>query len=274
MSGLMQRISTAIVFVIIVLVGIFGGLKAFLALSFLIAVFCGVELLGILHPRDQAFSLRRFLGIVMSISPIIYIVLTQNDIITLSPGESIAFLTLTCFILFVIELFVHSDEPFTSIGASILILIYVGLPLSLLAHMAYNLEVYDPLFILSLFLFTWVTDSGAFFIGSWFGKHKLFERISPKKTIEGFIGGFVVAIIVGYLYSYISESLTPFHWMTLAGTIAITASIGDLIESMLKRSHNIKDSGAWLPGHGGFLDRFDGFLFSLPFAYAVIHLLP
>lgn len=273
MSGLMQRFFTAIIFVLIVLVGIFGGMKTLLALSLLIAFFCGVELLGILHPRDQSFSVRRFLGVFMAIAPIIYIVLVQNDVLILSSGESVALLSLSCFVVFVVELFVDSDKPFTSIGASILVLIYVGLPLSLLVHLGFTQPEYDPLFILSLFLFTWASDTGAFFLGSWFGRHKLYARISPKKTIEGLVGGVIVAMIIGYIFGYISDTLSSKQWMMLAGIIAVMASIGDLVESMLKRSYDMKDSGAKLPGHGGFLDRFDGFLFALPFAYLTIRFL-
>jgi len=144
----------------------------------------------------------------------------------------------------------------------------------------------NPLFALALFIFVWVNDTFAYLVGIKFGKHKLFERISPKKTWEGFFGGLVFAIFAGFLlyhWSYGSHPnphicdcvvyplTTIIKWTGLAIVVVIFGTIGDLFESYLKRSLNVKDSGTILPGHGGLLDRLDSILFAAP--AAVIYLL-
>ena len=113
---------------------------------------------------------------------------------------------------------------------------------------------------------TWANDVGAYFVGSKFGKTKLFPRISPKKTWEGSFGGVMMTFLTGWLLSLYIIELNLKDWLILALIVSIFGSIGDLVESMLKRSVGVKDSGTILPGHGGFLDRFDAFIFLLPFA--------
>ena len=117
---------------------------------------------------------------------------------------------------------------------------------------------------------TWANDTGAYLIGSQIGRTKLFPRISPKKTWEGSAGGVLVTFLAGYLLSRIFSDISLVDWCVLAGIVSIFGSLGDLVESMLKRSLQIKDSGNLLPGHGGFLDRFDAFIFLLPFAAAYL----
>jgi len=134
--------------------------------------------------------------------------------------------------------------------------------------------VKNPLYALALFSFVWVNDTFAYLVGIKFGKHKLFERISPKKTWEGFFGGLIFAIIAGFLFHYFTSSETAcgtfpcdrFKWIGLAIVVVIFGTIGDLFESYLKRSLNVKDSGTILPGHGGLLDRLDSILFAAPAA--------
>ncbi|MDQ2657301.1 MAG: phosphatidate cytidylyltransferase, partial [Bacteroidota bacterium] len=131
----------------------------------------------------------------------------------------------------------------------------------------YNFEV-----ILGTLLILWASDTGAYFAGTRFGKRKLFERISPKKSWEGFLGGAVLALIFAYGSSVFMHTLLVRQWIIVGVIIIIGGTFGDLIESLLKRSIEIKDSGDSLPGHGGFLDRFDGLLISAPFIAAYLEI--
>ncbi|TAK40283.1 MAG: phosphatidate cytidylyltransferase, partial [Saprospiraceae bacterium] len=117
---------------------------------------------------------------------------------------------------------------------------------------------------------TWMNDTGAYIIGSLFGKHLLFSRISPKKTWEGTFGGIAITFLVAFLFCVFTNELRFRDWIILGAIVSIFGSVGDLVESMLKRSVGVKDSGNLLPGHGGVLDRFDAFIFVLPFAAAYL----
>ena len=125
---------------------------------------------------------------------------------------------------------------------------------------------YDPALPLGILLLTWFLDSGAYFVGRWLGKRPLFPRISPKKTWEGSIGGAVICLALGFA---LEQFLPPhnYNWIIIAAIISVFSQLGDLIESMFKRSIEIKDSGSLLPGHGGMLDRFDGIFVSVPFLF-------
>lgn len=143
---------------------------------------------------------------------------------------------------------------------------YMALPFVCLMY----LYVENPLYALALFTFIWVNDTFAYLFGITFGKHKLFERISPKKTWEGFFGGLIFVIIAGFSFAhyFIHGKMDVMYgagkWVGLAIVVVIFGTIGDLFESYLKRSLNVKDSGTILPGHGGLLDRLDSILFAAP----------
>jgi phosphatidate cytidylyltransferase len=118
----------------------------------------------------------------------------------------------------------------------------------------------------------WASDTGAYFAGTFFGKRKLFERISPKKSWEGFFGGAALALAFAYGLSLYFHTLTVQQWMIIGVIIVVGGTFGDLVESLLKRSIEIKDSGSILPGHGGFLDRFDGLFICAPFIVAYLEI--
>lgn len=119
----------------------------------------------------------------------------------------------------------------------------------------------------------WASDTGAYFTGRFLGKHKLFERLSPKKTIEGFLGGVVTAMITGFLASLFFESSSALYWILTGAIMSVTGTLGDLFESMIKRQFQVKDSGTILPGHGGILDRFDSTFISIPVYWLLINFL-
>lgn len=163
-------------------------------------------------------------------------------------------------------------KPFTNIAFTILGIFYVAMPFALLNIAAFENGDYNYEIMLGCLLILWANDTGGFIAGTLFGKTKLFERISPKKSWEGAVGGAVLGLLFAWGASYYFVTLAFWQWMVIGVLIIIGGDYGDLVESLLKRSIEIKDSGDSLPGHGGFLDRFDGLLISAPFIVAFLEI--
>lgn len=163
-------------------------------------------------------------------------------------------------------------KPFTNIAFTFLGMFYVAVPFALLNVATFVDGVYNFEIIFGCLFILWASDTGAYFAGTFFGKRKLFERISPKKSWEGFIGGAILALIFAYGIAQYFETLSLLQWLIVGVIIIVGGTFGDLIESLLKRSIEIKDSGTSIPGHGGFLDRFDGLLISAPFIVAYLEI--
>jgi phosphatidate cytidylyltransferase len=175
--------------------------------------------------------------------------------------------------VYVIKLYKKFErKPFVNIAFTFLGVFYVAVPFALLNIAAFENGGYHYEIILGCLLILWASDTGAYFAGTRFGKRKLFERISPKKSWEGFAGGAVLALIFAYGLSRYFHYLTLMEWIIVGVIIIVGGTFGDLVESLLKRSIEIKDSGDSLPGHGGFLDRFDGLLISAPFIVAFLEI--
>ena len=174
------------------------------------------------------------------------------------------------FLLFLIELFQNNEKPFVNIAFTFLGNIYIAFPFALLHACAFVYRDYHYEIILGLLLLVWSNDIGGFFSGMLLGKNKLFVRVSPKKTWEGSLGGALMTIITSLILSLFYNNLNPIQWFAMAIIIIVIGSCGDLVESLLKRSLAIKDSGDVIPGHGGFLDRFDSLLLSAPFIAAFL----
>lgn len=177
------------------------------------------------------------------------------------------------FALFIVGLYDKSGTHVENIVWEIGGIVYIAVPMALLTALplngVYGTIIYTPSILLSILFTVWANDVGAYLTGVAFGRRKLFERISPNKSWEGFFGGVACAILVGGICGY---ALAPspnsiLVWGGAGAVIAISGVFGDLIESMLKRSVGIKDSGNILPGHGGFLDRFDALILAAPFVY-------
>ena len=173
---------------------------------------------------------------------------------------------------FFIKLYKKTDKkPFTGVAYTYLGIFYVAVPISLLNLAVFSVDsVYHYEILVGCLLILWASDTGAYFAGTRFGKTKLFERVSPKKSWEGFLGGAFSALVVAFVLSQYFVVLEDWKWLVIAGIIIIAGTYGDLIESLFKRSIEIKDSGSVLPGHGGFMDRFDGLLLSAPFITAFL----
>ena len=185
--------------------------------------------------------------------------------------------------LMVAELYLKNDDPIHSWAYTMMAQIYIALPFSLLNTLAFHLApqgyvAYDALLPLSVFVFLWMNDTGAYLCGSLLGKHKLFPRISPGKSWEGSIGGGILVIAVAVLVWYLADQyqlnqlgLSAVEWAGLGLTVVIFGTWGDLVESLFKRTLGIKDSGNILPGHGGMLDRFDSSLLAIPAAVVYLY---
>ena len=181
----------------------------------------------------------------------------------------------------IIELYRREEKPFDSLAHTFFPVFYIGLPFCLFPFAAfshnglssllpYSYGTFSPGIILGFFILIWANDTGAYLTGITFGKHKLFEYISPKKTWEGFIGGMIFAAVAGWALSGWLGVVDSVHWVVIALIVSIVGTYGDLIESMLKRSVGVKDSGSIMPGHGGFLDRFDSAIVAFPMIYLFI----
>ncbi len=193
--------------------------------------------------------------------------ISKNDVFWFS----VLMLSSVC-ILFIAELFRASEKPIENIATSLLSLFYIGIPCGLLVTISIGNEGdYLPWNVLYLFFFIWASDTGAYFTGRALGRHKLFERISPNKTIEGFVGGLITSALVGIAAHHFLGGISLVSWMCIGAFVSITSTLGDLFESMLKRQSDIKDSGNILPGHGGILDRFDSTLISAPIYWILLH---
>lgn len=178
-------------------------------------------------------------------------------------------------LMFVCELYRKSPTPIANIGSTIMGMFYVALPLSLLILIPAILGTligkggWNPWIVIFYIFIIWANDVFAYLFGITLGRHRLFERISPKKSWEGFFGGLIGAMAMGYVAALILDADTTI-WIGLALVAALSGVFGDLVESLFKRSVDLKDSGSFIPGHGGWLDRFDALIFSAPFAFVYV----
>ena len=181
--------------------------------------------------------------------------------------------------LMISELYLKKENPVMNWAYSMLSQLYIALPFAMLNILSFHTSPmdtsvsYNPILPLSVFVFIWLSDTGAYCVGSLIGKHRLFERISPKKSWEGSIGGGIVAIGSSFIFTHYFPIMNMAEWAGLALIVVIFGTWGDLTESLLKRQLHIKDSGAILPGHGGILDRFDSALMAIPAAVVYLYAL-
>lgn len=196
---------------------------------------------------------------------------TNDSLFAIIFGMAIITLLLLVPLMFICELYRKSPTPIANIGSTLMGMLYVALPLSLLILIPALLGngVWNPWIVIFYIFIIWANDVFAYLFGITLGRHRLFERISPKKSWEGFFGGLLGAMAMGYVASLILEA-DAMTWIGLALVAAIAGVFGDLVESLFKRSVDLKDSGNFIPGHGGWLDRFDALIFSAPFAFVYV----
>ena len=264
------------IFVVVMLAGLFGGRYTFVALFAIITALCLWEYLNmVLNKYTKRDLYRMFIGVGFGLTPfLLSTILHMHPNLTQTNDEFVIITSILFspfgFLAFIYELFSGSKTPFQNVGFIVLGMVYIGAPFSLLDFIAFNEGEFSTVVVFGLLLLTWMNDTGAYIIGSNFGKTPLLPSISPKKTWEGTIGGVAATFLVAYLFCVFTSQLRLVDWLVLAAIVSVFGSMGDLVESMLKRSVGAKDSGTLLPGHGGVLDRFDAFIFILPFAAAYL----
>ncbi|UUV20505.1 phosphatidate cytidylyltransferase [Paenimyroides aestuarii] len=230
-----------------------------------IALFTFFYLIGV-YEFCKLYKINKIVGCTLAIAWAITFILLNN-----TAYNALYLLVLPFSIYLIVDLFQRKTSSTKTTFVKYLHLSgYVIIPFIIITQLPYHLKNYTPLLLLSIFIMIWCNDTFAYICGKLLGKHKLFERISPKKTIEGFIGGLVFTQIAAYLlFLYTNMQLSLAFWMLIAVVVSFLGTIGDLIESKYKRLAGVKDSGNIMPGHGGILDRLDSILFAAPFLFLI-----
>lgn len=249
---------------------IFLGKEIGFMLMFGFALFMGLKEFYDLVDKG-GYRPQRFTGYLLGLSMFV-----GNSLLTFFDlSEQYLLFPLLCvFLILPIELYRNRPDPFTNIAHGFLGIIYVAVPITLLINMIHPSDEvgYDPVFFVGWLMLILGSDSGAYLAGSAFGKNRLFERISPKKSWEGAAGGLLMSMAFAIGFAQFIDILSVWEWMGLSVVSVVAGIYGDLVESLLKRNVGVKDSGTLLPGHGGVLDRVDSILLATPFAFVYIKL--
>lgn len=279
-NNFIQRAITGIIFVGVLIGCILGGPISFTLLFALITALT-IHEFGVIISKQPDVEINK--PICMLAGVFLFFGFAYLGVM---PGQTeilIPYLFLIIYLL-VSELYLKKKNPLNNWAYAMMSQIYITLSFAMLNVLAYhsignegelsNYQVqYNPILPLSIFIFTWINDTGAYCTGMLFGKHRLFERISPKKSWEGSIGGGVFSIIAAIVMAHYFPFMPISIWIGLALTVVIFGTLGDLTESLLKRTIGIKDSGNILPGHGGMLDRFDSTLMAVPAAVVYLYII-
>ena len=286
MKNFITRTITGILFVAIMVTGICLRGDAMILLFALITGLTLLEFTGLVNEHVADTTVNRFITTAAGV----YLFLAFAGYCTgiVPPSAFIPYL-LTLIYLFISELYLKQKNPIQDWAYTMLSQLYVALPFSMINVLSFQADplsgqiAYHWLLPMSVFIFLWANDTGAYCAGSLFGRHKLFPRVSPGKTWEGSIGGAVIVLIIAAVISYFAGSdaslstlnaqLSTLKWLGLGLVVVFFGTWGDLVESLFKRTLGIKDSGNILPGHGGMLDRFDSSLMAIPAAVIYLYTL-
>ncbi|WP_304203316.1 phosphatidate cytidylyltransferase [Phocaeicola plebeius] len=279
-NNFIQRAITGIIFVGVLIGCILGGPISF-SLLFALITALTIHEFGVIISKQPDVEINK--PICMLAGVFLFFGFAYLGVM---PGQTeilIPYLFLIIYLL-VSELYLKKKNPLNNWAYAMMSQIYIALSFAMLNVLAYhsignegelsNYQVqYNPILPLSIFIFTWINDTGAYCTGMLFGRHRLFERISPKKSWEGSIGGGVFSIIAAIVMAHYFPFMSISIWIGLSLTVVIFGTLGDLTESLLKRTIGIKDSGNILPGHGGMLDRFDSTLMAVPAAVVYLYII-
>ena len=278
MNNFIVRTITGVLFVAVVVCS-FLRPQAMVLLFALITGLTIWEFTGLVNDREKV-TVNRLISTVAGVYFFFAVAGFSSD---LTPSAVFIPYLVSIIYLMVAELYLKNEDPIHDWAYTMMAQLYIALPFSLLNTLAFHLTpqglvTYDAVLPLSVFVFLWMNDTGAYLCGSLLGKHKLFPRISPGKSWEGSIGGGILVIAVAVLVWYLTEQyqlnqlgLSALEWAGLGLTVVIFGTWGDLVESLFKRTLGIKDSGNILPGHGGMLDRFDSSLLAIPAAVVYLY---
>ncbi len=268
MKNFIQRAITGAIFVAVLVGCILGSPISFGLLFALISALAINEFCNLVNKEDGV-QVNKPICILAGV----FLFLCFHYTGTHPSGAAIFIPYLILFLhLMISQLYLKKENPLHNWAYAMLSQMYIALPFALLNVLAFHsvgsesVSSYNAILPLSIFIFNWVNDTGAYCTGMLFGKHRLFERISPKKSWEGSIGGGVFSIIAAFVMAHFFPFMSSPVWVGLALTVVVFGTWGDLTESLLKRHLGIKDSGNFLPGHGGILDRFDSSIMAIPAA--------
>jgi len=263
------RAGAGILYIIFILLGVLGGKFSFIIVFGMILGIGLFEFYRMME-KDTSHAISKIFNIVMGIIIFLSMFLYLEGISKIAfPVSTLVYL----LVLIASGIFIKRNDVMHGIIYSGFGQMYITMPLSLLMIMSYafpessQMNGYDYVPVLALFVFIWVNDTAAYFIGSLIGTHKLIEHISPKKSVEGFIAGVIFTILASFIFSHYFPVFSVAFWIGFAIVVSLFGTMGDLFESLIKRTSSVKDSGNIIPGHGGILDRIDSLLLAIPALY-------
>ena len=268
MKNLLPRILSGIVYIALIFFGTTGQPWLFAGLMGIFMVLCLIEFIQITELSDKLYIALSFIGSSVVFYYFATYLFGQESAFVL---QALAFAGPVMFLLACYTIMFSSNELYIEFGKLTVGVIYIAVPFSLALtiprfQLEFGREITTPE-ILIIFILIWVSDIMAYVFGSLFGKHKLVPKISENKTWEGAAGGFVFTVLAGFAIAQFILPKSSLNWLVLSLIVAFCAPLGDIVESKLKRCFNAKDSGKLIPGHGGFLDRLDSFIFVIPMVY-------
>ena len=271
-KNLFTRAAAGIVYIGIILLGVLGGKFAFIAIFASILGWGLYEFYRMMeqhtsHAISKVYNILS--GMFIFFSSFLYLEgVCKHAFPLIIPAYFL--------ILFASAIFINRKGVFHAIVYSVFGQLYITLPLSLLTLILYQFHPfvsnYHYIFVLAVFVFIWISDTFAYLVGSLFGKHRLIERISPKKSVEGFIGSIIFCILAAFVFGHFFNTYSVLFWIGFGILCSLLGTLGDLFESLIKRTCSVKDSGHLIPGHGGILDRIDSLLFVIPGIYLYLML--
>ena len=271
MNETLKRSLSGAVYIILLIGAILYSTESFFILFGFFLLLAVYEFCSLVH-------LQKIFPVLLAIlcyGSVSYLLFTKNKL-SQSFNISLLLATILVSVKGIVFLFDHQKAQISTISKYTFLLGYIIFPFIIITKIPFGKFGYNPKILIGIFILIWTNDTFAYLVGKTFGKHKLFERISPKKTIEGFLGGLVFAVLGSFVISkyYISGSqLAQNIWIVIAVLVSLFGTIGDLIESKFKRIAAVKDSGKIMPGHGGILDRLDSVIFVAPFVYLFYQIL-
>ncbi|MBE6300910.1 MAG: phosphatidate cytidylyltransferase [Parabacteroides distasonis] len=273
MKNLIIRVLTGAIFGIVLISSICLHPLSFLILFSLITALTLWEFCGLVKQYENT----RLQQIMNTIGGVYLFVATFTYANELVDGKIFLPYLLFLILTMIAELYYKAPNPINNWAYTLFAQLYIAGCFSILNFIGAEpntpgMMSYSPLMVMAIFIFVWLSDTGAYFVGSMIGKRKLFERISPKKSWEGFFGGLFFALASSQALAWYAPEIGRLTWLGLALTVVLFGTWGDLIESLLKRTIGVKDSGNLLPGHGGMLDRFDSVILAAPASYIYIEL--
>ncbi|MGY0393141.1 phosphatidate cytidylyltransferase [Bizionia sp. KMM 8389] len=269
MKEIIIRSFTGLLYVSLLMVSLLNE-HALIALFFVFGLICMGEFKKLINFR----SVLPFVIFVVMYFIFVYWQVIMNSDTGLSAATRILqVITVFVQLILIKDLFTEKKIPLFISKRFLISTFYLSSAFVFLVLIASHNNTYKPLILLGAFVLVWVNDTFAFLVGKNFGKQKLFEKISPKKTVEGFIGGLFFSSVASYFIATFTETLSFNNWLILAIIISVFGTLGDLIESKFKRQANVKDSGVIMPGHGGLLDRLDSIIFAAPFIHLFLEII-